>query len=45
MLELHQICISAKDKTFISKNFTNGDKIKYKEAVSLLVIDLENGDI
>lgn len=44
-MELHQIRISAKDKKFISKNYTNGDQIKYKEALSLLVIDLENSGI
>ena len=41
MLSLHQIELDAKDKSYIQKTFGNGDKIKYKEAVAAVVIDLD----
>ena len=41
MLALHKIDLSQKDKTYLAKQFQNGDKIKYKEAMQLLVIDLD----
>lgn len=41
MLGLHKIELSAKDKAYLSKLFQNGDKIKYKEALAPLTIDLD----
>ena len=41
MLALHKIELPQKDKTYLTKQFQNGDKIKYKDAVQLLVIDLD----
>lgn len=41
MLVLHKIELTQKDKAYLTKQFQNGDKIKYKDAVQLLVIDLD----
>ena len=40
MLGLHQIELNPKDKAYLTKLFQNGDKIKYKEALTPLQIDL-----
>ena len=41
MLGLHKIELTQKDKTYLTKNFQNGDKIKYKDALVPLQIDLD----
>ena len=33
MLALHKIVLSAKDQSFLLKNFGNGDQIRYKDAI------------
>jgi hypothetical protein len=40
MLQLHKIQLSADDVAVLNK-LTNGDKIKWKEALSLIQIDLD----
>lgn len=41
MLSLHKIDLEAKDRSYLCKQFQNGDKIKYKEALERLCIDLD----
>jgi hypothetical protein len=42
MLGLHKIDLSTRDKAYLTKNYQNGDQIKYKEALIPMQIDLES---
>ena len=41
MLSLHKIDLTSKDKAYLTKQFQNGDQLKYKEALERLTIDLD----
>jgi hypothetical protein len=41
MLDLHQIVLDIKDKAYLEKEHSNGDQIKFKDAIAKLVIDLQ----
>ncbi len=45
MLSLHKIELEPKDKQYLTKLFQNGDKIKYKEAIQPLQIDLASASV
>jgi len=38
-LELHKIVLGGKDKTYLIKVAGNGDLIKWKDAIALLIAD------